>query len=91
MLFIIDVLRNVQTREINNGSSSELSNLTRGVGQGDPLSTHLFLLAVEILAIAVREDVDIKGVVIEQEGTKPLLYADDTAAVLSDVDSAYEL
>ena len=51
----------------NNGLSSEFFNITRGVRQRDPLSMYLFLLAVQTLAIAVREDVGIKDIVIEQE------------------------
>ena len=59
--------------------------------QGDPLSPYLFLLAVEILAIAVRDNFSIKGITIEDEETKLLQYADDTTAVLSGTDSAHIL
>jgi len=45
---------------INNGLSSEYFTITRGVRQDDPLSTYLFLLAVETLAIATRENEEIK-------------------------------
>ena len=80
--------------------SSHYFNLTRGVRQGDPLSPYLFPLAlplsfsfslVEILAIAVRENEEIKGIEINQEKTKLLQYADDTTAVLSDIKSAHKL
>ena len=57
----------------------------------DPLSPYLFLLAVEILAIAVRENTEIKGIAIERQETKLLQYADNTTAVLSDLDSAHKL
>ena len=56
-----------------------------------PLSPFLFLLAVETLAIAIRENVEIKGMVIEQQETKLLQYADDTTAVLADIELAHEL
>ena len=83
--------KNIQSCEINNGLSSEYFNLTRGVRQGDPLSPYLFLLAVETLAITIRENVEIKGIVIDKQETKLSQYADDTTAVLSDTESAYKL
>ena len=80
--------KNIQSCVINNGLTSDYFYLTRGVRQGDPLSPYLFLLAVEILATAVRENTEIKGIAIERQETKLLQYADDTTAVLSDLDSA---
>ena len=75
----------------NNGLSSEYFNLTCRVRQGDPLSPYLFLLAVETLAISIREKEEIKGIVIDKQETKLLQYADDTTAVLSDTESGYKL
>ena len=69
---------------------SDYFELIRGVRQGDPLSPYLFLLAVETLAIAIRANEEIKGIVINQEETKLLQYADDTA-VLTDLESAQKL
>ena len=57
----------------------------------DPLSPYLFVIAVETLAIAVRKNVAIKGLTIGKEETKILQYADDTTAVLSDINSAHVL
>ena len=91
MRWIRTFYRHIQSCVINNGLSSNYFNLTRGVRQGDPLSPYLFLLAVEILAIAVRDNFSIKGITIEDEETKLLQYADDTTAVLSGTDSAHIL
>ena len=43
-----------------------------------------------MLAIAIRENEEIKGIVIDQQETKLLQYADDTTAVLSDTESGYK-
>ena len=68
--------------------ASNLFSLERGVCQGDPLSPYLFIVAVETLAIAIRQNPGIKGISIGKEETKLLQYADDTTAVLSDTNSA---
>ena len=51
---------NINSRIINNGHMSEGFNLTRGVRQGCPLSPCLFVIAVEILEIAIRCNSKIK-------------------------------
>ena len=43
---------------------------------------------MEILAIAIRNQENIKGMSINGLETKLLQYADDTTAILSDLDSA---
>ena len=83
--------KDIKSCVINNGLTSNVFPLERGVRQGDPLSPYLFVLAVETLAIAIRQNPDIKGIVIGQEETKVLQYADDTTATLADVDSAKSL
>ena len=44
--------------------------------------------AVETFALAIRQSTEIIGIKIGGEETKLLQYADDTTAVLSDIDSA---
>ena len=68
---------NIQSCVINNGLASDYFTLARGVRQGDPLSP-----------ISIRENAEIKGIKIKQEETKVLQYADDTTAVLTDLNSA---
>ena len=55
--------------------------------QGDPLSPYLFVISVEILAIAVRNNKNIKGIKINGSEVKLLQFADDTTALLSDLNS----
>ena len=83
--------KNIESCVINNGSALDYFRLERGVRQGDPLSPYLFLLAIETLAIAIRENKEIKGIKIKQEETKLLQNADDTTAVLSDLNLAQYL
>ena len=83
--------KNVQSCVINNGLTTDYFALERGVRQGDPLSPYLFVVVVETLAMAIRQNTAIKGITIGKEETKLLQYADDTTAVLSDMDSARAL
>ena len=43
---------------------------------------------METLAIAIRQNQEIRRISIDNEETKILQYADDTTAVLSDISSA---
>ncbi len=56
--------------------------MSRGIFQGCPISPFLFLFAIEILAIAVRSNDDIKGVQIGDTEKKINLLADDTTCFL---------
>jgi len=49
------------------------------------------VVAVETLAIAIRQNSTIKGITIDKKETKLLQYADDTMAVLSDINPAQTL
>ena len=59
--------------------------------QGDPLSPYLFLLAIETLAISIRQNPETEGIKVGKNETKLLQYADDTTAVLSNLNSANAL
>ena len=82
---------NIESYVIDNGLATDFFPLERGVRQGDPLSPYLFVVAVETLALAIRQNPEIIGIKIGGEETKLLQYADDTTAVLSDIDSAQAL
>ena len=70
----------------NNGWSSDFFQLGRGVRQGCPLSPYLFILCVEILANAVRNNDGIKGICISETECKISQYADDTTLILDGTD-----
>ena len=67
---------------LNNGFLSKPVDIRRGIFQGCPISPLLFLLAIEILAIAVRSNSNIKGIQIGTTEKKINLFADDTICFL---------
>lgn len=58
--------------------------LNSGRWQDCPLSPYLFNIVLEVLAIAIRQHKEIKGIQIEKEDVKLLLIADDMIVHISD-------
>ena len=58
--------------------------LARGFRQGDPLSSYLFILCVEVMSRLVIHNDSIRGIEVNGQEIKILQYADDTTAVLKD-------
>ena len=67
---------------LNNGWASDFFEIQRGVRQGCPLSPYLFVLSVEMLAKAIRENESIKGIFVNSNEIKLSQYADDTTLIL---------
>ena len=67
---------------LNNGWASDFFEIQRGVRQGCPLSPYLFVLSVEVLAKAIRENKNIKGIFVNGKEIKLSQYADDTTLIL---------
>ena len=76
---------------LNNGFTTDLFQVRRGVRQGDPLSPLLFILAIEILATQIRQDDNIHGVMVKNEEIKLTLFADDMTCFLNDINSYLQL
>ena len=62
----------------NNGHFSEYFNITRGVRQGCPISALLFIIAGELMATNIRNNVKIKGIRVRNREIKLCQLADDT-------------
>ena len=75
---------NISSCVLNNGFVTDLFNIRCGVRQGDPLSPLLFILAIEVLACRIRDDKEIKGILIDEQEIKLTLFADDMTCFLTD-------
>ena len=70
------------SKVINNGWTSEPFCLTRGLTQGYPLPSFLFILVAEILANKICINQSIKGITINKVEHKVCQYADDTEIII---------
>jgi hypothetical protein len=73
---------NFKASILQSGFLSEEFQVQRGCRQGDPVSPYIFLLCAEILAILIKQNHDIKGIVINDKEHKISQYADDTSLAL---------
>ena len=75
---------NTESCVINNGTTSRYFKLERGVRQGDPLSSYLFILALEVFSSSIMRNNHISGIKINDTEMKLALYADDLTVILKD-------
>ena len=77
-LNIIEVIYDMPSENIIlNGEKLKAFPLKSGTRQGCPLSPLLFNIVLEVLATAIREEKEIKGIQIGKEEVKLSLLADD--------------
>lgn len=89
--YVKSLYTNISSCVLNNGLTSTYFPIGRGVRQGDPLSSYLFILAIELLSCKIREDPSITGIQIAGSEINLIQYADDTTCVLDGVQSANHL
>ena len=66
------------------GFLSEQFNVQQGCRQCDPVAFYLFILCAEILALLIKQNKDIKGILLNGDEYKLSQYADDTSLTLDD-------
>ena len=74
---IKDIYDKTTANIIRNGDKLKALPLKSGTRQGCPLSPLLFNIVLEVLATAIREEKEIKGIQIGKEEVKLSLLADD--------------
>ena len=80
--WIKTLYKNSISKVQNNGCISQPIFLSRGLRQGCPLSSFLFILVAELLANKIKVNDNIKGIKINQYEHKICQYADDTETVM---------
>ena len=75
----------------NNGTSTPYFKIKRGVRQGDPIAAYLFTLAIELLAIEIRENKNIEGIQVNKTKIKLSMYADDMTGLVVGIASIKSL
>ena len=66
----------------NNGHCSSFFDVKRGVRQGDPLSPYLFILSLELMSAAIKNDASVNGIKINDSEYILSQYADDSSLLL---------
>ena len=74
---------------MNNGFLSGSISMKRGIFQGCPISPYLFLLVIEIMALSIRQNPQIKGIPLQNQEIKVSLFADDSVCFLDGSDNSF--
>ena len=82
--YVNALYNDISTTVINNGFISSWFSPKRGVRQGCPFSPYLFILAVEVLALSIRQNKNISGLIFNGTEIKISQLADDTTCIIRD-------
>jgi len=84
---IMNLFVGAKSAVIINRRRSKSFNIDSGVRQGDPISGFLFIISMELLAIAIRNDNKIKGLIYGKYHKKINMHCDDVALWFKDAAS----
>ena len=76
------LFQNFKLATVNNGYTSYYFVLTRGLFQGNPISSYLFILMIELLATQLRNNPDIKGLRVKSKTLLLMQFADDLGLIM---------
>ena len=76
------LIKNFKININNGGNLSDYITLFKGCKQGDPISSCLFILGIEILSLRLKNDPEIKGMTIGIRTLLQVLFADDMTIFL---------
>ena len=76
--------KNITSSVADNGFFTPSFNVKRGVRQGDPLSPSLFIIVLELLAISIRNNRQIRGIKVNGNEIKLVTFADDMTTFVCD-------
>ena len=82
---------NITSCVANNGFFTPTFRVKRGVRQGDPLAPSLFIMVLELLSISIRNNVQIKGILVDGNEIKLVTFADDMTSFVRDKQSRQTL
>ena len=74
----------------NYGNLTKPIDMERGIFLGCPISPYLFLLVIETMALAIRQNSNIKGIPVEENELKITLLADDSTCFIDGSDNSFK-
>eukprot|EP00057_Strongylocentrotus_purpuratus_P026288 XP_011680762.1 PREDICTED: uncharacterized protein LOC583642 [Strongylocentrotus purpuratus] len=74
----------------NYGNLTRPLNMERGIFQGCPISPYLFLLVIESMALAIRQNPNIQGIPVAENELKISLLADDSTCFIDGSDNSFK-
>ena len=80
----------IKARVIQSGYLSDPFSIQCGCRQGDPISAYIFILAAQVLTLFIKNNNDIKGIVIGNSEYKMTQFADDTTFILDGTTNSLE-